>query len=84
MRYWIEPGDIIFVKAMNSYPWKKTWAVGLDRSFLTTQKRQQLMPVTLPQRGQSEKKTKTEEAVGNQVGKKIVEENHRSSFKEYS
>ena len=43
---------------MNSYPWKKTWAVGLDRSFLTTQKRQQLMPVTLPQRGQSEKKQK--------------------------
>ena len=67
---------------MNSYSWKKTRAVGLDRSFLATQKRQQLMPVTLPQRGQSEKKT--EEAVGNQVGKKIVEENHRSSFKEYS
>ena len=54
----------------------------MDRSFLATQKRQQLMPVTLPQRGQSEKNP--EEAVGNQVGKKIVEENHRSSFKEYS
>ena len=39
-------------RAMNSYPWKKTLAVGLDRSFLTTQKRRQLMPVTLRQKGQ--------------------------------